>query len=91
MHGECPHIRHQDDLENMKLNDGTLDGKVGLQIVRFIDSKIKRIITKAENASYLLQDELKNLPAAARDENGKLIFEDGKLKIENEPIDQAAN
>ncbi len=82
---------HAADLENLKINAGTLDGEVGVQVVRFIDSKIKPIITKAENASYLLQDELKNLPAAARDENGKLIFEDGKLKIENEPIDQAAN
>lgn len=82
---------HSADLENLKINAGTLDGEVGAQVIRFIDSKIKPIIARAEQSSYLLQDEMKSLPSAARDENGKLVFEDGKLKVDNEPIEQQSD
>lgn len=81
---------HSAELENLIINAGTLDGEVGIQVIRFINSRIKPIIAKAEKASYLLQDEMNSLPSAARDNNGKLIFEDGKLKIDNEPIEQAS-
>ncbi|WP_404361071.1 hypothetical protein [Methylotuvimicrobium sp. KM1] len=79
---------HTAELENLKVNAGTLDGEVGVQVINFIDSRIKPIISRAEKASYLLQGELKNLPSASRDENGRLIFENGKLKIDNEPFEQ---
>lgn len=80
---------HTSDLEKLKTNASTLDGEIGAQVIRFIDSKIKPIIVKAEQASYLLQDEMKGLPSAARDSNGRLVFEDGKVKISNEPIVQS--
>lgn len=82
---------HVKDLENLKVNASTLDGVVGAQVIRFIDQKIKPIISRAENASYMLQDELKHLPAAARDERGKLVFEDGKLKVENGAYEHSEN
>lgn len=78
---------HGSALENLKVNAATLGGEVGYQVGSFIDSKIKPIISNAESSSYLLQEELRSLPVAARDSSGKIIFEDGKMKVENDIIE----
>jgi hypothetical protein len=78
---------HEHALENLKANANTLSGKIGDQICSYIDEKIEPVIEKAKDASYLLQKELKQLPVASRDEEGKLIFVDGKMKMDNDPKD----
>ena len=72
---------HSHDIGSLKINASSLDGNIGVQVIDFIDMKIYPIISRAENGSYLLQNELKKLPSAARDEDGKIIFEDGKMKV----------
>ena len=75
---------HTKDLQNLKRHAADLEDNLGMQIIKFIDSKIKPVIENASKGSSILQEEIENLPAAARDEYGKIIFEDGKLKIADE-------
>ncbi len=75
---------HSKDLQNLKKHATALEDDLGSQIIKFIDKKIKPVIENAINGSYILQQEAGYLPVASRDEQGKLIFEDGKLKVEND-------
>ena len=72
---------HSKDILNLKKHATDLEDDLGRNIVKFIDTKIIPVINNAKNGGLLLQEEIEYLPAAARDENGKIIFEDGKLKI----------
>ena len=72
---------HSKDILNLKKHATDLEDDLGRNIVKFIDTKIIPVINNAKKGGLLLQEEIEYLPAAARDENGKIIFEDGKLKI----------
>ena len=72
---------HSKDILNLKKHATDLEDDLGRNIVKFIDTKIITVINNAKKGGLLLQEEIEYLPAAARDENGKIIFEDGKLKI----------
>ena len=72
---------HSKDILNLKKPATDLEADLGRNIVKFIDTKIIPVINNAKKGGLLLQEEIEYLPAAARDENGKIIFEDGKLKI----------
>ena len=72
---------HSKDILNLKKHATYLEDDLGRNIVKFIDTKIIPVINNAKKGGLLLQEEIEYLPAAARDENGKIIFEDGKLKI----------
>ena len=75
---------HAKDLQNLRKHAASLENDLGNQIIRFIDSNIKPVIEKASQGSYILQDEIAHLPSAVRDEQGKLIFEDGKLVVQSD-------
>ena len=72
---------HSKDVLNLKRHAADLEDELGRNIIKFIDTKIIPVINNAKKGGILLQEEIEYLPAAARDENGKIIFEDGKLKI----------
>ena len=72
---------HSKDILNLKKHATDLEDDLGRNIVKFIDTKIIPVINNVKKGGLLLQEEIEYLPAAARDENGKIIFEDGKLKI----------
>ena len=72
---------HSKDILNLKKHATDLEDDLGRNIVKFIDTKIIPVINNAKKGGLLLQEEIEYLPAAERDENGKIIFEDGKLKI----------
>jgi len=78
---------HRADLKKVKRDAGSLEPEIAGQIVQFIDEKIVKLIDNAESASYVLGQHLDELPAAERDENGDLIFEDGNLKMKNNVLD----
>lgn len=74
--------KHLNDINNLKANAADLGGSLGAQIIEFVDKQITPIIKKAESAGLLLKSEVSKLPAAAREENGSLIFENGSIKLE---------
>lgn len=74
--------KHLNDINNLKANAADLGGPLGAQIIEFVDKQIIPIIKKAESAGLLLKSEVSKLPAAARDENGSLVFENGSIKLE---------
>lgn len=75
--------KHLNDINNLKANAADLGGVLGGQIIDFVDAQIVPIIKKAEAAGLLLKAEVSKLPAAVREENGSLVFENGSIKIEN--------
>jgi hypothetical protein len=74
--------KHLNDINNLKANAADLGGPLGAQIIEFVDKQITPIIKKAESAGLLLKSEVSKLPAAAREENGSLVFENGSIKLE---------
>lgn len=74
--------KHLNDINNLKANAADLGGPLGSQIIEFVDKQITPIIKKAESAGLLLKSEVSKLPAAAREENGSLVFENGSIKLE---------
>lgn len=74
--------KHLNDIENLKANAADLGGPLGAQIIDFVDRQIIPIIKKAESAGLLLRSEVSQLPAAAREANGSLVFENGRIKLE---------
>lgn len=81
--------KHLKDIENLKANAADLGGQLGFQIIEFIDKQIVPIVKKAEYAGLLLNYEVSKLPAAVRQENGSLVFENGRIKLES--MEQPAN
>lgn len=75
---------HSTDLQKLRKHALALENDLGHQIIRFIDNNIKPVIDKARQGSSYLQEEIEHLPTAARDTQGKLVFEDGKLVIHND-------
>lgn len=75
---------HSKDIQNLKKHAANLDDDLGKSIIKFIDAKIIPVINNAKNGGLLLQEEIEHLPSAARDDNGRLIFEDGRLKIKDD-------
>jgi hypothetical protein len=75
--------KHLIDVNNLKANAADLGGVLGSQIIEFVDKQIVPIVKRAETAGLLLKSEVSQLPAAARDPNGALIFENGSMKLEN--------
>jgi len=74
--------KHLNDINNLKANAADLGGPLGAQVIEFVDKQITPIIKKAESAGLLLKSEVSKLPAAAREENGSLVFENGTIKLE---------
>lgn len=74
--------KHINDIENLKANAASLGGNLGSQIIEFVDNNIIPIVKKAESAGLLLKSEVAQLPAAIREQNGSLVFEEGKIKLE---------
>ncbi|MEF2485339.1 hypothetical protein V4D09_18865 [Vibrio mimicus] len=74
--------KHLNDIKKLKINASTLGGELGAQIIDFVDHQIVPIVKQAESAGLLLKSEVANLPAAVREPNGSLIFEDGSIKLE---------
>lgn len=74
--------KHLNDINNLKANAADLGGSLGAQIIDFVDKQITPIIKNAESAGLLLKSEVSKLPAAAREENGSLVFENGSIKLE---------
>lgn len=74
--------KHLNDINNLKSNAADLGGPLGWQIIEFVDQQITPIIKKVEAAGLLLKSEVSQLPAAIREENGSLVFENGSIKLE---------
>ncbi len=74
--------KHLNDINNLKENAADLGGPLGAQIIEFVDRQITPVIKKAESAGLLLKSEVSQIPAAAREENGSLVFENGSIKLE---------
>jgi len=74
--------RHLNDIKKLKINASTLGGELGAQIIDFVDHQIVPIVKQAESAGLLLKSEVANLPAAVRESNGSLVFENGNIKLE---------
>lgn len=74
--------KHLNDIKILKINASTLGGELGAQIIDFLDHKIVPIVKRAESAGLLLKSEVINLPAAVREANGALVFENGSIKLE---------
>lgn len=74
--------KHIKDIENLKANAASLGGSLGSQIIEFADNNIIPIVKKAESSGLLLKSEVTQLPAAIREQNGSLVFEEGKIKLE---------
>jgi len=74
--------KHLQDIAQLKVNAANLGGDMGNQIISFLDQQIIPIIKRAESAGLLLKSEVSRLPAAAREENGSLVFENGSIKLE---------
>jgi len=74
--------KHLSDIQDLKVKASEIGGRLGGQIIDFIDSEIIPIIKKAESASLILKSEVAQLPAAVRQEDGSLVFENGGIKIE---------
>lgn len=75
---------HYKDISNLKKHAANLDDDLGRNIIKFIDAKIIPVIDNAKSGALLLQEEIDHLPSAERDRNGRLIFEEGKLKIKDD-------
>lgn len=73
---------HLNDIEKLKVNASTLGGELGGQIIEFVDQQIVPIVKQAESAGLILKSEVASLPAAVREPNGSLVFEDGSIKLE---------
>ena len=78
---------HSKDILNLKKHAADLDDDLGRNIIKFIDAKIIPVINNAKKGGVVLQEEIDHLPAAARDESGRIIFEDGRLKIRDDNDD----
>jgi hypothetical protein len=74
---------HLHDIERLKGNAANLGGELGAQIIDFLDRQIVPIIKQAESAGQLLKSEVSKLPAAVREKNGYLVFENGNIKLED--------
>lgn len=75
--------KHLKDINQLKVNAANLGGEMGNQIISFLDQQIIPIIKRAESAGILLKSEVSQLPAAVREENGSLVFENGSIKLED--------
>lgn len=75
--------KHLNDIQNLKANAADLGGDLGGQIIDFVDRQIVPIIKAAESAGLLLKSEVSKLPAAVRESNGSLVFENGSIKLES--------
>jgi hypothetical protein len=75
---------HTKELQNLRKHASALDDDLGRKIIKFIDKNIEPTIKAAADGSYILQKEMSHLPAACRDAQGTLIFDKGRLKVENE-------
>ena len=75
--------KHLTDIDRLKANSADLGGKLGSQIINFVDAEIVPVIKKAESAGLILKSEVAQLPAAVREKSGSLVFENGKIKLEN--------
>ena len=73
---------HLKDIEQLKCNAANLGGGLAQNIIRFVDHEIIPIIKQAESAGLILKSEVSKLPAAVRENNGSLVFENGKIKLE---------
>ena len=74
--------KHLNDINNLKANAADLGGPLGGKIIDFVDNQITPIIKQAEKAGLLLKSEVSRLPAALRERNGSLVFENGSIKLE---------
>lgn len=74
--------KHLRDIDKLKANAAELGGELGGTIISFLDREIIPVIKKSESAGLLLKSEVSQLPAAAREENGMLVFENGNIKLE---------
>ena len=74
---------HLQEIDKLKHNAANLGGELGDSIIRFVDRDIVPIIKQAESAGLILKSEVLKLPAAVREDNGSLVFEDGKIKLEH--------
>lgn len=74
--------KHLKDIKILKSNAADLGGDIGERIIGFVDKEIIPIIKNAESAGLLLKSEVSKLPAAIREEDGSLIFENGNIKLE---------
>lgn len=74
--------KHLTDIQHLKINAANLGGQLGNAIIDFVDREISPIIKKAESAGLTLKSEVSFLPAAVRDDQGNLVFENGGIKIE---------
>jgi len=75
--------KHLECIERLKSRSADLGGKLGGEIINFVDSEIVPIIKKAESAGLILKSEVSQLPAAIREKSGSLVFEKGSVKLEN--------
>lgn len=74
--------KHLADIERLKLNSTDLGGKLGNQIINFVEDEIVPIIKRAESAGLILKLEVAQLPTAVREKSGSLAFENGSIKLE---------
>lgn len=72
---------HVADLESLRGHAAGLGGSIAGQIVDYIDTKIKPAIDRATHAADALHNELRALPQAARNDDGRLVFEEGAIKF----------
>ncbi|MCL2524053.1 MAG: hypothetical protein FWF20_10520 [Betaproteobacteria bacterium] len=73
--------KHLNDIEKLKANAADLGGRLGDQIIDFVDKQIVPIIKTAESAGLILKSEVSRLPAAVRENDGSLVFENGSIKL----------
>ena len=67
---------HEEGVQRLRGQAGSLDSELGRQVVALLDKQVMPIVKKAQDGSYILRDELRQLPAAQRKADGSLEFND---------------